>query len=114
MATMSLLQTRTQVRNHGQVTPARHPFDANGDDGVLCNPHRRELRVTGAQQRLGVSMFCPSVQDFGTSAQHHPPQPCPVLIIAVCDDCDYGIFCNVSQALSEMPETRFGLSSMVM
>jgi hypothetical protein len=65
-----------------------------------CDKRRKPNPIWRLFASLGWAPKIPAEpQDFGTSAQHHPPQPCPVLIIAVCDDRDYGIFCNVSQAL---------------
>src|SRR5437763_3304782 len=54
-------------------------------------------------------MLCPFAQDLGTSAQHHPTKPCPVLIIAVHDYRNRGIFCNVSQSLQRNRGSSFRL-----
>ena len=36
------------VRAHGQVAPARHPLQADRDDGPIGDLHRRQLAVPGA------------------------------------------------------------------
>ena len=46
-----------QLAIHIKIAPARHPLDAERDHGKLRKVHRRELRIAGAQQGLGLAVL---------------------------------------------------------
>src|SRR4051794_2174979 len=71
-----------------EIAPARCPLDTDRDDGISCNLHGAELRVAGAQERLRIPVFLALAQHFGAPAQHPPPEPRPVLLVAIHDDRD--------------------------
>jgi len=84
---------------HGQVTPARRPFDTNGDDRVLRDPHRLESRVPGTEQRLRVAMFRSVGQNIGVSSQHNPAKQGPIFVVAIDHNCDHRVLGDILHAL---------------
>jgi len=106
-------------RGHGQVAPADRALDADGDDRMLSDQHRLELRVAGPKQRLRIVVLTSLSEDLGAPAQHDPAELLPVLIVVIDDDGDRWVLGNIAQAilrrrLSVVPPDRFGFSSMVM
>src|SRR5215470_13384337 len=53
------------VHAHGQVAPARHPLQADRDDELFGDLHRRQLAVPRVQQLLRAIMLRPGAQDLG-------------------------------------------------
>ena len=76
-----------------------YTLDTDRDDGISCNLHGAELRVAGTQERLRIPVFLALAQYFGAPAQHHPPEPRPVLLVAIHDDRDRRVLGDVPQPL---------------
>src|SRR4249920_3406252 len=72
----------------GQIAPTRRPFDAHGDDRMLRDLHRLELRVPGTEQRLRLVVFGTIGENFGVSVQHDPAEQVPILSVTIDDDGD--------------------------
>src|SRR4051812_45311290 len=80
----------------GEVTPANRPRDAGGNDRLISDMHRRELRIARAKQRLRRIVFGPVSQNLSSAVQHDPSEPRPVLVIAVEEQCNGWVLGHVA------------------
>ena len=82
-----------------EITPARHPLDADGDDREAGELHPLILGIARPEQLLRLVVLSVDGQDLGRAAQHDPAEPGPVLVIAIGDKSSGRIFDNISEAL---------------
>src|SRR4051812_42334249 len=79
-----------------EITPANRPRDADGNDRLIGNMHRRKLRIARAKQRLPRIVFPPASQNLSSAVQHDPSEPRPVLVIAVEEQCNGWVLSHVA------------------
>src|SRR5688572_4506183 len=93
-----------------EVAPARHPLDADGNDGQSRDLHDGKLLVTRLQQRLRPAVLGPVGQDLRPAAQHDPGEPPPVLVVMIEDDGRLWILEDVAQPLQGPVRGALGLA----
>src|SRR5262249_11993356 len=92
----------------GKLSPARHTMDTDGDDREIGEFHCAILRVPLAKKSLRAVVLGALRWVFARAAQQAPPEPRPVLVIAVGDKRRDRIFGDIAQAL-QCPRVSFGL-----
>ncbi len=60
------------LASRGQVAPARHLLDLDRDHRKRLDPHRFQLGVSPAKERLRLIVFRPGREDARRPADHHP------------------------------------------
>jgi len=102
------------VRAHGQVAPARHPLQADRDDGPFGDLHRRQLAVPRAYSSCARSCSVPARRISARPRNITQPSRVQSSSYRSTAIATIGLRSMLRTRLSAAPSTRVGFSSMVM
>jgi hypothetical protein len=91
--------TFRSLRYHLTARPARHSRRADQNHRQLVDFHRSVLQIFFSQKLDRIPMIGAANRYRSLSKYEHPGKPVPILIIAVDDDSDLWIGCDIAEPL---------------